>query len=131
MDTINTKDFSKKTSAVRMRKYYNSLEGDKKAQFIRKVMEYERNRYNTDETFKQKVCEKKKAKYELQIKTNPQIMEKRRINAYVYGLNMKLKAGMEVHKTKKFDEYDVFYCEQLGTYMSKRLLSDEDFKQNN
>lgn len=120
----NSKEMSNNVYAVRMRKYYNSLEGEKKDHFIRKMMEYNKQRYNTDEDYRKKVCEKKKAQYETHIKNNPQITERRRIQSYVYGLNMKHKAGMKIPQTKKYNEYQIFFCEELGAYLSRRMIDD-------
>lgn len=109
------------THATKMQKYYRSLDDDKKQEYKKKLVEYQKNRYNNDEDYKKKICEAKKAKYDTLLKNDPKEMERRRIYAYVYGLNVRAWAGKEVKKTKKFDEYEIYYNEFDGCYVSKKL----------
>lgn len=103
-----------------MQTYYQSLGDEKKQAYKNKIIQYQKQRYNNDETYRQKVCEAKKAKYEM-LKSDPERMKRMRINAFVYGLNMRAWAGVQVKKTKKFEEYDIVYNEFDGCYMSKIL----------
>jgi hypothetical protein len=120
-----SKELSQNVYAVRMRKYYNSLEGEKKDNLMQQMMKYKNKRYKTDDEYRKKVCEQSNNNYKVNVKNNPQIIERRRIISYVHGLNMKRKAGVNVAQTKKFTEYDIFYCEELGVYLSRRLINDD------
>lgn len=118
----NAKEFSSKPSAIQMRKYYQSLEGEKKDKFIRKMTEYKKKKYHADEDYRRKVCESVKAKYEDKVKTNPKVMERRRIIAFVHLLNIKHKANVTIKQSKKFDEYEIFFDDALNMYLSKTLI---------
>lgn len=102
-------------------KYYNNLTAEKKQSHKKKVLEYQRHRYANDEVYRKKVCDAKKVKYDESIKHDAQAMERRRIVSYIHTLNMKNWAGVDIKKTKKFEEYEICYNDFDGVYFSKRL----------